>query len=125
MGFDPPEEICQRHGVVPDEFDKLQHYGPFTDACVKAAADFAERGITLELKAKLAMEKMLDSAIQIANDTAAEPKDRMDAMNFVAKVAKADAVQDAQGKGASISISIPSHGGPPRLESNDPVAYVE
>lgn len=90
LAFDPPEEVCRRHGVTPEEFHKLENYEPFKEALARAAKEIINGGVTTEIKAKLALERAVDAIVTIMNDTTAEPETRLKAIERLEKIAKVD-----------------------------------
>lgn len=91
LGFDPPHEVCRRHNVAESHFARLESYEPFVQAKAALYEQFLKSGMTLDLKAKLALESVLPQAAIIASDEAFDAATRIKAMELLSKVANVGA----------------------------------
>lgn len=91
LGFDPPHEVCRRHNVAESHFARLESYEPFIQAKAALYEQFLKSGMTLDLKAKLALESVLPQAAIIASDEAFDAATRIKAMELLSKVANVGA----------------------------------
>lgn len=100
LGFDPPHEVCRRHNVPESHFARLESYEPFVQAKAALYEQFLKSGMTLDLKAKLALESVLPHAAIIASDEAFDAATRIKAMELLSKVANVGASSAAPEKPA-------------------------
>lgn len=97
LGFDPPDVVCERHNVSPEHFERLLRYEPFTAATARLYQDILKDGVTLETKAKMALEALLPTAVMLVRDESLDPSVRVKALEFIARVGRID------GKAATVS----------------------
>jgi hypothetical protein len=86
-GLEPEEAICARYKVEPAGLLFLLETPSFIQVLSRLKVDLAREGALIEIKAKLALERLRAEAESMAGDVNLDAKDKLAAMEFVRKCA--------------------------------------
>ena len=113
LGFYPIEEVLEDYNISVEVWAQLEKDEGFKAAVKEYAIKLKERGVTFELKARMAAEQHIHTLHSIANDPKEPGQTRMQAISKLAEWAGIDKgapVQSATGLGNSLVINMPGEG---------------
>lgn len=106
MDFDPPEDVCDRHGVSYETFEELQLYKPFQEQVAEYKKVWQESGITPAMKAKIAVEDLIPTLNKMVKDKEIPAAVRKGAFDSLVNVSKLGGAGSDPGAGGGFQVNI-------------------
>ena len=109
QGMVDPDEAAAKHGITPQNWEKLKSWPPFLAAVDAHRADLAASGYTFRIKAKFMAEELAEKTFVRAMGPDATFAQQFQATQFFTRVAGLEPKEEktaASGEGFSVTINM-------------------
>lgn len=77
LNFEPPEKVAEKYGLSRDELVALLQYEAFQQKIAEHHRYIQEKGVTFQMRARLAAELLIDTVFHLARDPDVPPQTRL------------------------------------------------